>query len=92
MQKQVNKGFLLWEVLVALALLTYFLGSTGKLFRSSWSLVREGNRRIKALERVIEMMERGDNGQILVIRGERGLPDCRYRLVEVDGVWVCGKI
>jgi hypothetical protein len=99
-EKQANSGFLLFEALVALALITLFLASSGVLFRASWSLFLGGRRRIVALGRVIEAVECGGRGEIRglsgrlsgVVRGERGLPDCRYRLVEVDGVWVCARV
>jgi hypothetical protein len=86
-----KNGFLLWEVLCALFLLTLFLGATGSISRSIWTMQMRGRRRLETLEKAINSIESGSAKEV-VVEGPRGEPPCRFRVAIEGDVCLFGPL
>lgn len=84
-----KNGFLLWEVLCALFLLTLFLGATSRISQSIWAMQLQGRRRLDALGRAINAIESG-NAREGLVEGPRGVPACRFKMAKEGEICLFG--
>jgi type II secretory pathway component PulJ len=84
-----KNGFLLYEVLCALFLLTLFLGATSRISRSIWTMQLRGRSRLEALGKAINAIEGGPSKEG-VIEGPRGVPACRFRMAKEGEICLFG--
>lgn len=87
MRIKVNKrGFLLFEVLVSLAVLTFFLSAIGPLVKQTLKMIEVGRLRIESLEKAIRVLE--GTLDVNQLGGKSGVI---VKKIEIDGV-ICRQV